>query len=228
MKKTLSLLLTAVAISTAAPAMARHHAASPNATIKIQQTNNDDGTPAGATAIVAFSDTTDTDTAGVDTAAVTTTFITGSNSVPQAMMEEFSRMMGGAVIPITVVLLIFFLAPVVIIALLVYYLLKSRRQKIQLAELAIRSGQPLPPDILAEYGRQRHQALWEKGLTKMFVGIGIVVFALFIDSDFFKGAGFLLAFYGAGQAAIAFTSKKKGTRAPQPDDAHKNDGETQL
>ncbi len=228
MKKTLSLLLAAVAISTAAPSMARHHAASPNATIKIQQANNDDGTPAGATAIVAFSDTTDTDTAGVDTAAVTTAFITGSNGVPLAMMEEFSKMMGGAVIPITVVLLIFFLAPVVIIALLVYYLLKSRRQKIQLAELAMRSGQPLPPDILAEYGRQRHQALWEKGLTKMFVGIGIVVFALFIDSDFFKGVGFLLAFYGAGQAAIAFTSKKKDMRNPQPDDAHKNDSETQL
>lgn len=230
MKKTMLILSAAVAISAATPAMAsRHHAASPNATIKIQQTNNDDGTPAGATAIVAFSDTTDTDTAYVDTTGVTTAVITGSNNVPRAIMDEFCKMMGGAVIPITAVLLIFFLAPVVVIALLVYYLLKSRRQKIQLAELAMRSGQPLPPDVLAEFGKQRHQVLWEKGLTKIFLGIGVVVLALFIDSNFFKGVGFLVAFYGAGQAAIAFTSKKKkDTDTHHPNKPDAEDGETRL
>lgn len=109
-----------------------------------------------------------------------------------------------------------------------YYLLKSRKQKIQLAELAMRSGQPLPPSFLAEYGKQRHQVLWEKGLTKMFLGIGVVVFAFFVDSYFLKGVGFLVAFYGAGQAAIAFTSKKKETGNDNHNTTDAEEGETRL
>ncbi len=224
MKKTLTAFLAAMAIATAAvPSAARHHAASPSATIKIHQSNNADGTPSGTTAIVAFSDTASVDTADVDTAGVDTAFFVSDGGVPHAMLEELSKVMDGAVWPITAVLVIFFLAPVAIIALLIYYIIKSRKQKIQLAELAMRSGQPLPPSVVAEYGKQRYHRLWEKGLTKAFVGIGIVVFSVFIGSDFFKGVGFLVAFYGAGQAAVAFTSKKKDNG---PDDIAPKDGET--
>ena len=47
----------------------------------------------------------------------------------------------------------------------------------------------------------------------LFIHGGIVVFSIFIHSRMCTGIGFIIAFYGAGQAVIAWTTKK-GIVAP--------------
>ena len=84
--------------------------------------------------------------------------------------------------PIAIVFIMFFLAPVMIIALIIYFVIKSRKQKIQLAELALKNGQPIPQEVAQSKPQPNDQALWEKGVKRMFLGIGIVIFAIFIHS----------------------------------------------
>ena len=78
---------------------------------------------------------------------------------------ELGYIMEKAFLPIAVVFIMFCLAPVLIIALIIYFIIKSRKQKIQLAELALKNGQPIPQDI-AKSKQPNDQGLWEKGVKK--------------------------------------------------------------
>ena len=78
---------------------------------------------------------------------------------------ERGYIMEKAFLPIAVVFIMFCLAPVLIIALIIYFIIKSRKQKIQLAELALKNGQPIPQDI-AKSKQPNDQGLWEKGVKK--------------------------------------------------------------
>lgn len=211
MKRILVALMAGLVISAAMPTMAQHHRHTPMATVKVDSKTDKDGNTKSSTAIVAFSDTADVDTA--DMADEDSLFDAGTNGWDNPTnMEALSDIMESAFLPIAIVFIMFFLAPVMIIGLIIYFIIKSRKQKIQLAELALKNGQPIPQNI-TKSKQPNDQGLWEKGVKKMFLGIGIVVFSIFIHSRMCTGIGFIIAFYGAGQAVIAWTTKK-GIGAP--------------
>lgn len=212
MKKILVAIMAGLVISAAMPTMAQRHRHTPMATVKVDSKTDKDGNTKSSTAIVAFSDTADVDTA--DMADEDSLFDAGTNGWDKPTnMEALSDIMESAFLPIAIVFIMFCLAPVLIIGLIIYFIIKSRKQKIQLAELALKNGQPIPQDITKNNKQPNDQGLWEKGVKKMFLGIGIVVFSIFIHSRMCTGIGFIIAFYGAGQAVIAWTTKK-GIVAP--------------
>lgn len=207
MKKILVAIMAGLVISAAMPTMAQRHRHTPMATVKVDSKNDKDGNTKNSTAIVAFSDTADVDTA--DMADEDSLFDAGTNGWDKPTnMEALSDIMESAFLPIAIVFIMFCLPPVLIVGLIIYFIIKSRKQKIQLAELALKNGQPIPQDITRSNKQPNDQGLWEKGVKKMFLGIGIVVFSIFIHSRMCTGIGFIIAFYGAGQAVIAWTTKK--------------------
>lgn len=219
MKKILITIIAGLVISASMPTMAQHHRHTPVASMKINSQTDNNGNTKNTTAIVAFSDTANMDTADMDTTGIYDDDWTEHKS----NFDALSDIMGKAFIPISAIFIIFFLAPVLIIGLIIYYIIKSRNQKIRLAELALKNGQPIPQDIAKSNKQPNDQGLWEKGVKKMFLGIGIVIFSIFVHSRMCTGIGFIIAFYGAGQAVIAWTTKKgigpASSNSPRGEDA---------
>lgn len=226
MKKILVAIMAGLVISAAMPTMAQRHRHTPMATVKVDSKADKDGNTKSSTTIVAFSDTADVDTA--DMADEDSLFDAGTYGWDKPYnLEALSDIMENAFLPIAIVFIMFCLAPVLIIALIIYFIIKSRKQKIQLAELALKNGQPIPQDI-AKSKQPNDQGLWEKGVKKMFLGIGFVVFSIFIHSRTCTGTGFIIAFYGAGQAIIAWTTKKGIGQATAPSNSPKGEDACNL
>lgn len=121
-----------------------------------------------------------------------------------------------------ILFIIFVIAPVAILFIILYFAYKNRKQKLRLAEMAIKNGQPAP-DILGNTNQNVDDILWRKGIKNIFVGIGLMFLFGFMGFDTGIGIGFLVMFYGAGQAVIARTSPKNrndrnhGTDAQDPE-----------
>lgn len=201
--------MAGLALSATLPTMAfSHKKYTPSASVTMNQKTDKNGNTKSSMAIVAYSDTADVDTADVDTADVDNiaddAFGQGGNS-PWAYLGDI---MESAFMPIAIIFIMFFLAPVIIIGLIVYLIIKSRRQKIELAEMAIRNGQPIPQDLIRQ-AAPKDEGLWAKGLKKIFLGVGLVVLFAFMHSSTLIGVGFLVMIYGCGQAFIAYTAKKR-------------------
>ena len=207
MKKILAALMAGMILTGTLPATAQHHRHTPLASVKATQQTDKDGNTKASAAIVAYSDTASVDSADVDTVGFNADAGTQGWDEPYDI-DGLAKLMGNAFVPIAIVFIMFFLAPVMIIALIIYFVIKSRKQKIQLAELALKNGQPRPQEVAQSKPQPNDQALWEKGVKRMFLGIGIVIFAIFIHSRMFMGIGFLVALYGAGLAVVAWTTKK--------------------
>lgn len=211
MKKIFVALMAGLIISAAMPTMAQHHRHTPQASVKIETKADKDGNTKNTTAIVAFSDTTDTDTNDVDSAFNDADCWDDEST---DYFDSISSITKNAIMPIAIVFIMFCLAPVLIIGLIIYFIIKSRNQKIKLAELALKNGQPIPQNIAKNANQPSDQELWRKGVTKMFIGLGIVMFSIFVHSGMCKGIGFIVLCYGAGQAIIAWTTKKGIAPAP--------------
>lgn len=183
----------------ALPTMARHGNRT-SATSSVVKHKNADASAKkdSATAIVAFSDTTDTDDENADSVMNYTQIHSNMSDVAKQMFKE-------AMIPITIVFIVCFLAPVAIIGLVIYLIVKSRNQKLKLAEMAIKSGQPIP-DFAAKNQVPRNDYLWSKGIKNIFQGIGLTVLFFILEINVLCGIGLLIAIYGVGQAIIAKTT----------------------
>lgn len=206
MKKILVAIMAGLILSAAIPTMAQRHRHTPLASVKVNTQTDKDGNTKNTTAIVAFSDTADVDTADADSAFADDDYM-------DDYVDPIESITKNAIMPIAIVFIMFCLAPVLIIGLIIYFIIKSRNQKIRLAELALKNGQPIPQNIAKKINQPSDQELWRKGVTKIFIGIGIVMFSIFVHSGMCTGIGFIVAFYGAGQAVIAWTTKK-GIGAP--------------
>lgn len=126
------------------------------------------------------------------------------------MMNGLSWIGSGMIGTLLILLILFVIAPISILSLLFYFIYKSRKQKLQLAEMAIKNGQPLNEVLGAnKMAAPSDDILWSKGIKNVFLGIGLMFFFGFMGIDPGIGIGFLVLFYGAGQAVIARTSRKR-------------------
>lgn len=126
------------------------------------------------------------------------------------MMNGLSWISSGMVNTLLILLIIFVISPVAILIVLFYFIYKSRKQKLQLVEMAIKNGQPIPDMFNNKpYATSNDDILWRKGIKNVFVGIGLMFLFGFMDISTGIGIGFLVLFYGAGQAVIARTSQKR-------------------
>lgn len=136
--------------------------------------------------------------------------IGGYVSGGQMMNDIFDNIgmegMMGMTFVLMVIVIIFVIAPVIILSLLFFFIYKNRKQKMRMAEMAMKQGQPIPDELLTDH-RETDEELWQKGLRQTFLGVGLLAFFGYVGSTLGIGVGILVTVVGLGKLAIVKTSK---------------------
>ena len=208
MKKFFIALALMLTLANGSVTMAQKHRHSQQTVLVDSASNN---------AIEAYSDTTSV----VDDADVNDNFDADdtdddSVSVLSAMRDKD---IAGIIFVIAVLLIIFVLSPVLIIVALFYFVNKSRKQKIELAQMAMKNGQAIPEQLLKETKSDDADETYRKGVRQSFLGIGLMIFLYYTSGTIGFGVGALVFCIGLGKI---FSSKWNGRRA-KDNDANIND-----
>ena len=208
MKRYLIIILLAGALLAPVTIQAQKHRHHP-------QVVNPTSLPNDTAGIVAYSDTTSIDTAGTSLpASVDDDFddedVYVDNFPLNDLKDMFGVGVGGTIVAILVILvmLLIAIAPFLVVVFIVYLVFKNRRQRYELAEKAMSSGQQIPQELVRTE-RQNDDYLWKKGIKNIFVGIGLAILFKCLGADPLTGIGWLVALYGVGQAVISKTSSSK-------------------
>ncbi|MBO5187092.1 MAG: hypothetical protein J6B91_08595 [Prevotella sp.] len=195
-------ILMATMLSTPV-SMAQNHRHTP-------RTESDSAAKRSSQGIEAYSDTT-TGTAEEDSyspydtaSSQTYTFDTGVHTPVNDLMNMSNMMLNS----IFIVVILFVFSPLAILGLIFYFIYKNRKQKYKLAEIAMKTGQPIPENIARNHaGNSDNQ--WSKGVKNVFLGIGLICFFRILDVNVGIGIGLLVAFNGIGKMVIARTTGEK-------------------
>ncbi len=174
-------------------------------------------TTADTAGVEAYSDTTSFDSSRTAAASGNDSWDDDENYNVSTPWDDIKDMVGigiGGTVLGTIAIIVFvviILAPFFIIGLIIYLIAKNRNQKYKLAEKAMESGQQIPEQLLRTE-QQSDEYLWRKGIKNIFLGIGLTIFFSYMHMGEFSGIGWLVCFYGIGQAVISKTSASKRER----------------
>ena len=153
------MLLLSIAAMLAMPmtmdASAQSHRHTPRTSAKVTVNNNGANVSATiadndtTTAVVAYSDTTSAADADNDTADNDYQYSYDSHDDNVKELKDVMNAIGPMfMVPMVIVAIIFLVAPAIIIFIICYFIYKNRQQKLKLAEMAMKNGQPIPDSIL--------------------------------------------------------------------------------
>lgn len=117
--------------------------------------------------------------------------------------DNMSNDMGGIIVLISVIMI--FGLPLFIVAITLWFRYKNKQAKYKLAAEALAAGHSIPQELFNE--RNRNNEIMTKGITHIFLGIGLGVFLWVMTGV--KGLtaiGFLIFCMGIGQVLIAYTT----------------------
>lgn len=159
------------------------------------------------TAIVAYSDTTDT--ADIDTAMMVAPNLPMSVNINTGNLDDFFstavKATDGLLSAVMLMLLLFIGLPVACLILVGYLVYRHYHQKLKLEEMALRGGQPMPQAKKKTPEEQRRD-----GIRNVAIGLGLAAFFYCVfGTGILMGIGLFLAIYGGGQIAMAKTSANR-------------------
>ena len=228
---TITLTLALLATSPVNQAMAQGQKGKATATATTNAPAVNDSTDEEG--IVAYSDTTETDAQGDSVTYYNgkgnTASLDWNNDQADSLLEQWAlKLLGGtagfwasAFAMLVVILVFLFLcSPFIVLGLFIWYLVRRNRQRLEFARQAMENGQPIPQEMLS-MELQTDSYMWSKGVRNVFLGLGLIVFGLFINIETLAAVGALLICMGAGQCVIAKTSGKGERRktTPTPEDS---------
>ena len=228
---TITLALALLATSPVHQAMAKGQKGKATATATTNAPAVNDSTDEEG--IVAYSDTTETDAQGDSVTYYNgkgnTASLDWNNDQADSLLERWAlELLGGtagfwasAFATLVVILVFLFLcSPFIVLGLFIWYLVRRNRQRLEFARQAMENGQPIPQEMLS-MELQTDSYMWSKGVRNVFLGLGLIVFGLFINIETLAAVGALLICMGAGQCVIAKTSGKGERRktTPTPEDS---------
>ena len=200
MKKNLFALLLTMAVLTFIPVAAQTDSLTTDTT-KVDE-------------IEVFSDTTSTDTTSVIIPPVSIDddeddddFITKSQAF-RFMWEKDGESVMGMFFVLSVLFILFVLSPIVIIGLILWFIYKSRQNRMRLAEMAMKNGQPIP-DELVNTTSATDGDVRLKGIRQVALGIGLIFLLGWAAGKIGAGIGILVLCIGLGNLFIAKTTKEK-------------------
>ena len=136
-------------------ASAQSHRHTPRTSAKVTVNNNGANVSATiadndtTTAVVAYSDTTSAADADNYTADNDYQYSYDSHDDNVKELKDVMNAIGPMfMVPMVIVAIIFLVAPAIIIFIICYFIYKNRQQKLKLAEMAMKNGQPIPDSIL--------------------------------------------------------------------------------
>lgn len=182
------------------------------------RTEQVDSTKNNQDAIEAFSDTTavadeDSDNIVGYERDMTLTEEEAKRAIKGALSEVFDEVNGGDVAVIIFItflgLTIIFLPFIILIAVIVYFVNRNRRERIKLAEMAIKNGQPIPEQLLNEKSDEWDKDDYKSGIRQLFLGVGLMIFLGYTAGKIGFAIGALVFFIGLGKVVIAKTTGEK-------------------
>ena len=211
MKNLLVTLIMAVTFGLAAEAQSSAYKPNANAASEVSADDT--------AAIVAYSDTASSDTVAHASQSSRQTWqqVLDDDTSWNRVSDPFELIaylttigMGGVVVAIFFVLLciVVVFSPIILIAVILYLVFKRRNERYKAMEKAVESGRPVPEEMRSPVF-ESSEVLWRKGVKNFFIGLGLVAMFLSFDVEELVGIGVLVALYGAGQAVIAYTTRKK-------------------
>ncbi|MBO6018409.1 MAG: hypothetical protein J6P41_03350 [Prevotella sp.] len=207
MKKYLIALTLLLTLGASAPSAAQTHKKQPREELVDSSSKVDE--------FEAFSDTTLAETDSTDSISSSKTFTVWTdddddNTVSLGMDHIFESLdvndVAGMVFALLVVGIIFVFSPLVIFGLLLFFIFRNRRQKMKLAEMAMKNGQPIPDQLLRDQPSDAKDA-YQSGMRQLFLGIGLMIFLGFTIGKIGVGIGALVFFIGVGKVAIGRKSQ---------------------
>ena len=133
---------------------------------------------------------------------------------------------------VAIIFIIFIGAPLILLLMIFYFINRNRQDKIRLAEMALKHGQPIPgtervvyrdaqpkeetraPQSKVSFLQRSDNYTYDedlraKGIKHIAIGLGLMVCCLaFWNNDFIGGIGFLTACFGGGQLFMAKKEKQ--------------------
>ncbi len=166
-----------------------------------------------ASAIEAFSDTTDTATAHFTASAQTNTVFDDPDDMFDQTIRKLFSIQGEAVqgmlFIIIVLSILFIIAPIAILALLFYFIYKNRKQRLQFAEQAMKNGQSIPNEFVNAQPSATDNDLRTKGIRQLFLGIGLMILLGNVAGNIGLGIGALIACIGLGNLVVSRSDHSK-------------------
>ena len=167
--------------------------------------------------VEAFSDTTTVDTTTTASVVGNTQNpwdqdwdefdVRNSSSFLESVGIEMSDLTGMFFV-LAILFLLFILAPVAIIGLILYFIYKNRKDRMRLAEMAMKSGKAIPLDVMGSPIGST-DALWNKGIKQLFLGAGLAILLWMFIGKIGFGIGALVMLLGCGNLVIAHQERQK-------------------
>lgn len=214
MKQFLIALAMLLTLSATAPVAAQKHRHHPSVTAPVvgqknQVKDSADNAQKGSDEVVAYSDTTSIDTATTTTVVLESEDDYDGDDDFGFLNDIFGGALSGTVAVVAIIMaFLFLIAPFIALVLIVWLLVRNRNRKYKLAEKAVESGQQIPQELLRTE-QQSGDYLWRRGIRNAAVGLGLVAFFYCLGADPLAGIGWLVMFYGVGQAIIGYRDRKK-------------------
>lgn len=138
----------------------------------------------------------------------------------------------GVIVAVIAVVGVFF-GPVILVAIILFFIYKRKKQRDMVVMAAINKGVDVPEGYGGSYSRntstngtsddQRSNKntvtddpMMHKGITNICTGLGLVVFACYLDLDILVGIGWMVVIFGVGKIAIAYLSGERKFRKEEP------------
>lgn len=122
-------------------------------------------------------------------------------------------------------LILICLAPFAMVVLIVYFIQRSRNLKYKVMEKAIEKGQPIPLETTQVKSRG-NGVLWQQGITKIGLGIGLVAFFYCLGQERICGIGWLVACIGIGQVVAGIIEENRRKRLSGGNDINDTAGDS--
>ena len=133
-------------------------------------------------------------------------------AVEGLLSKQMNGLMDGfkGIVWISIITIIsIFALPAIIIFLVLNYRSKKRKERYQVIEKAIESGQPLPEEFV-EKTKEEDDAIRVKGIKNIFLGLGLAIFFYTMSNAIFLASiGLLIMFNGIGQLVIFYTRPRR-------------------
>ena len=194
-----------------------------------EQTELVDSASSGA-GLEAYSDTTDVaDSTVVSRQHRLGGYSSSGGSLITDIFGDSGMMEGlmGMTFVLAVVLIVFVISPLLILGLLLYFINRNRKQRLQMAQMAVQNGQPIPEQLLRESaagGQGDADSTYQSGMRQLFLGIGLMVFLGYAAGKVGFGIGALVFFMGLGKVVIAKTNRNNGNNINNPQNNIQNYG----
>lgn len=115
-----------------------------------------------------------------------------------------------------------FIMPVIIVILFLVFNYKNKKEKYRVAEKAIELGREIPQDFFNQETKVVDTTIRQKGIKKLFLGLGLFIFLLAVVNFEISTIGLLISFIGLGQIIIFYTEQRDKRCSGQSEYAYRN------